>query len=671
MKTVRASLSAFLLALPILSLTALPEIAEAQANVVGEWRTLPYPMPINPIHVGLMHTGKVVVAAGSENDPATTGRRAAVWDPVLGTITVQYIPWDFFCNGMSFLPDGRLLVTGGTLTYDPFYGLRTTTIFDPATEKFIQAQDMAHGRWYPTNTALGDGRTTTFSGLSETYGSINNTVEIYTVPWGWSPEFVAPWTPPLYPRLHLVPDGRLFFSGSAPDSRFFDPVTGTWTPPVASTNYGQERQFGSSILLPLLPETGYTPRVMIMGGNNSDWAPPEIILGSNPATASAEIIDLSQPAPRWRFIAPMSAPRVQMNAVILPTGKVLALGGSVMNEDATTASLAADLFDPTTETWSPAGVATYPRLYHSVALLLPDATVWTAGSNPYRGFYEQHMEIYSPAYLFTTGFLGQVVPATRPTISAAPAKVGYGASFPVSTPDAADIASIALIRPGASTHAFDMEQRMVGLAFSVGPGDALTVTSPPDVNIAPPGYYMLFLVNRRGVPSVATFIQLSLTPKNQPPTGTITSPTRDVTIQAGQAASFDGTGTDADGFITGYSWIFPGGIPATSSSATPGPVVFSAAGTYIASLTVTDNAGENDPSPPTHKVTVLPGQPAASSPAPATLPTTTVSGTWLLLARTDTPKVAIEKDLFASIGPLRLTQLRSEMAAQQRPESHH
>src|SRR5207245_4673510 len=150
------------------------------------------------------------------------------------------------------------------------------------------------------------------------------------------------------------------------------------------------------------------------------------------------------------------------------------------------------------------------------------------GSSAYRGFYEQDMEICSPAYLFTTGFLGQVVPATRPTIAAAPAKVGYGASFPVSTPDAADIASIALIRPGASTHAFDMEQRMVGLAFTVGAG-ALTVTSPPHANVAPPGYYMLFLVNRRGVPSVAQFVQLSRTPSNQPPRGTITSPAADVT----------------------------------------------------------------------------------------------------------------------------------------------
>src|SRR2546428_5301909 len=183
-------LIALLVSLPMLGTLALADTVEAQANVVGEWRTLPYLMPSTPIHVGLMRAGRVASAAGSEYDPSLATRRAAVWDPGSGMITVQSIDWDFFCNGMAFLPDGRLLVTGGTLRYDPFSGLRTVTIFDPVTERFIQAQDMAHGRWYPTTTALGDGRTSTFSGLTETYGSgdINNTVEIYSVPAGWGPQ---------------------------------------------------------------------------------------------------------------------------------------------------------------------------------------------------------------------------------------------------------------------------------------------------------------------------------------------------------------------------------------------------------------------------------------------------------------------------------------------------
>jgi len=85
-----------------------------------------------------------------------------------------------------------------------------------------------------------------------------------------------------------------------------------------------------------------------------------------------------------------------MNAVILPNGKVLAIGGSLNDEDTTTASLDADLYDPASNTFSSAGANAYPRLYHSVALLLPDATVWFAGGNPSRGSYVQHMEIYQP-----------------------------------------------------------------------------------------------------------------------------------------------------------------------------------------------------------------------------------------------------------------------------------
>jgi galactose oxidase-like protein/glyoxal oxidase-like protein/PKD domain-containing protein/Big-like domain-containing protein len=590
----------------LLLVVGLAAPAAAQSSVTGQWTLLPTTMPINPIHVGLMRTGKILVVAGSENDPTVSTYRAAVYNPASGAIDVQTTPWDLFCNGLSWLPDGRALITGGNLQYNPFRGIRTTTIFDPATEKFIQVQDMARGRWYPSNVALPDGRTATFSGWLEG-GGTNNAVELYTVPSGWSPEFVAPFTPPLYPWLHLLPNGRLFMSGASVSSHIFNPATNSWQTNVARINYARERTYGSSVLLPLSAADGYRPRVMIMGGDN-------------PATATTEIIDLSQATPRWRTTAPMSVPRIQMNAVILPTGKILALGGSAQNNTVSTASLNADLFDPETETWSSAGRAAVARMYHSVALLLPDGTVWTAGSNPQQGTYENRMEIYRPAYLFSAG--GGAAP--RPSITTAPPVVGYNAGFQVSTPNAASIASVALIRNGSNTHAYDMEQRMVTLAFTRGAG-GLTVTAPPNANIAPPGYYMLFLVDTSGVPSVARFVQLSATPSNQPPRGAIDNPTSDVTIRAGQSVTFAGSGTDADGSVGGYRWIFPGGTPATSTSATPGAVTFSRPGTYHVSLTVTDDQGVNDPSPPTRIVNV---QTAALS-AAFTSPTegSTVDGT--------------------------------------------
>ena len=322
--------------------------------------------------------------------------------------------------------------------------------------------------------------------------------------------------------------------------------------------------------------------------------------GSNPATATTEIIDLSAPTPQWQFGPSMSQARIEMNATILPNGKVLAVGGSANDENAATASLNADLYDPATNTFSSAGANAYPRLYHSGSLLLPDATVMLVGGNPNRGSYEQHIEIYSPAYLFNAN--GS--PALRPTINGVtPGAFAYGQVFQVDTPDAANIASVVLVRPGAQTHAFDMDQRLVGMSFTVSNG-RLNVTAPPNGNIAPPGYYMLFVLNAAGVPSVARFVHLSTTPANQPPTAIINSPATNVTVAPGGSVSFSGSGSDPDGTISAYAWTFPGGTPSSSSVAVPGAVTYSTPGTYTASLTVTDNGGLTSVSPATRAITV-------------------------------------------------------------------
>jgi Domain of unknown function (DUF1929)/PKD domain/Glyoxal oxidase N-terminus len=571
-------------------LTLLAPSAMPQANLQGQWTTLANTVPINPVHVALMYNGKVLIVSGSGNLPSDTDYEAAVLDPQAGTITTQPVGWDMFCNGMVVLPDGRPFVFGGTLQYDPFHGELKSSTYDPSTGTFTDQQSMAHGRWYPTGTVLGDGRVMVFSGYSET-GSTNTTVEIYTVGSGWSPEYSAPWTPPLYPRMHLLPNGKVFYSGPTTTSSIFDPANNTWTTGVAHTNYSGTRTYGSSVLLPLTPANNYKPRVIILGGGN-------------PSTASTEIIDLSAASPKWVNGPAMSQPRIEMDATILPNGKVLASGGSLNDEDKNTASLNADIYDPNSNTFSSAGSEAFARLYHSVTLLLPDGTVLAAGGNPARGTYEPHLEIYSPPYLFNSD--GSL--ATRPSITTSPSVIGYGTAFGVQTPDASSISSVVLIRNGAVTHAFDMDQRYVGLSFTTGSG-FLSVTGPPDGNIAPPGYYMLFIVNSAGVPSVASMVQISPAATSQPPTGTITNPTSDVTITAGQSVTFSGTGTDPNGgTITGYSWSFAGGSPSSSVLANPGAVIYNTAGTFVASLTVTDSAGLTDPHPPTRTITVLPAQ---------------------------------------------------------------
>jgi hypothetical protein len=389
---------------------------------------------------------------------------------------------------------------------------------------FADGQNMAHGRWYPTVTTLGDGRVMTFSGLTET-GSTNTAVEIYTPGSGWSQEYAAGWTPPLYPRMHVLPDGTVFYSGSGTGSRIFNPSTKAWSGVVASTNYPNTRTYGTSVLLPLTPANGYKPRVIIMGGGN-------------PATATTETIDLSTSPPHWQYGPSMSQPRIEMDATILPNGKVLAVGGSTNDEDTTTASLNADLYDSNTNSFSSAGQNAFPRLYHSGSLLLPDATVLVVGGNPSRGSYEAHMEVYSPAYLFNADGSR----AVRPTISGVSSSaLSYSEPFQVQTPDAANITSVVLMRPGAPTHSFDMDQRLVGLSFTTGAG-VLNVTAPPNGNIAPPGYYMLFVLNSAGVPSLATFLHLSTTPS---------APTN-LAATAASASQINLTWTASTGNVTSY-----------------------------------------------------------------------------------------------------------------------
>lgn len=321
-----------------------------------------------------------------------------------------------------------------------------------------------------------------------------------------------------------------------------------------------------------------------------------------------------------------------MNTVLFPNGKVLALGGSVINEDASTATLGADLYDPATGTWTAGAPEAYPRLYHNSAVLLADGCVIVTGSNPVRGTYEQHIEIYTPPWLFDAN--GNWIPwSGRPQISSAPARIGYGSgTFQVQTPNASgtnlpDITSVVLVKPGSDTHAFDMEQRVVGLNFTRSSG-ALTVTCPPNSNIAPPGYYMLFLLDSRGVTSIASFLQVTKYPTDQPPKGTITSPATngaDVVIQAGQSVSFAGTASDPDGTVAKYWWFFPDGSPNASTKVSPGPIVFPSTGTYVASLTAVDNVGLNDPSPATQIIRVQPDRLSATINSPAA--GATVSGT--------------------------------------------
>jgi hypothetical protein len=201
----------------------------------------------------------------------------------------------------------------------------------------------------------------------------------------------------------------------------------------------------------------------------------------------------------------MANARRQMNATILPNGKVLVTGGTNnASNEAAGAILATEMWNPATGNFSTMASAQTPRLYHSTAILLPDGRVVSAGGGR-PGTEYKNAEIYSPPYLFTSG--GGA--ATRPTIDTHLSKgVRPGQTIFVTTPDAANISDVTLVALSSVTHARNMNQRFNRLSFTQGMG-GLNVTLPSSANSCPPGSYMLFILNSNGVPSVAQIINVN------------------------------------------------------------------------------------------------------------------------------------------------------------------
>ncbi|HEY4648649.1 MAG TPA: galactose oxidase early set domain-containing protein, partial [Gemmatimonadales bacterium] len=229
---------------------------------------------------------------------------------------------------------------------------------------------------------------------------------------------------------------------------------------------------------------------LILGGSDPpDGAP----------TSTAELIDLNQPQPSWRYTESMRYARRQFNATLLPDGQVLATGGTSAPgfSDPGGAVHAAELWSPVTGQWRVLASNQTTRVYHSTTLLLPDGRVLHSGSGDGPGLpRELNAEIFSPPYLFR---------GARPQLQEAPAQAGFGENFLVSSPDALKVVRVTLVRLGSVTHGFDQSQRFVELSFRRVAG-GLSVQAPISGAMAPPGPYLLTLLNDTDVPSTSTVI---------------------------------------------------------------------------------------------------------------------------------------------------------------------
>jgi hypothetical protein len=450
--------------------------------VIGEWAG-PFTWPMVGIHTTLMPTGKVLSWEDENQSPA-----AQVWDPSSMALTaVPYAVSDLFCSGHTVLPDGRVMVAGGHNGTN-FNGIPAITFFNPTTLAWSSGPNMSFARWYPTVTALPDGRDLITSGAINCQGCNADTPEIFDPVKNTVAQLTSATNSlPLYPHMFVIPDGRVL-------------VTGSYELPVAAQALDLKTQAWTTID-PNLHDAGsavmYLPGKILETGTSANSDAPY-----TNAVSDAFVLDMTQSSPAWTQVVSMAFARSYQNMTLLPDGTVLVTGGESFTNpfDLSSAVFAAEIWSPATQTWATMASAQVARVYHSTALLLPDGRVLVTGSGEYgAGSIDQlNAEIYSPTYLFK---------GTRPTISSVPATLTFGQPFTVQTPNAANITSVALIRVGSVTHAFNQNQRYVPLTFTAGSG-SLTVTAPANANLAPPGYYMLFIVDNNGIPSVAPILQI-------------------------------------------------------------------------------------------------------------------------------------------------------------------
>jgi Domain of unknown function (DUF1929)/Bacterial Ig domain len=495
--------------------------ADADPGEVGRWASTMINLEIVAIHAALLPTGKVLFFSFPKS-PYTNSAQVWLWDPASGQQVRKDPPLvtdprdgltkpaNIWCAGHTFSADGELVVFGGNLDFETatqeYKGLNKVYTFNPFTETWREQPEMRHGRWYPTGVRMADGRVPIISGWDESgTDRVNEDVDLFTPP--ASPGGVGttsligstggtgqPPTGEYYPHMFAMPSGRTLVAGPNKENTWFFNSVGTdsftWS---SYAPMSRRRLWGTAVLVP-----GEASKVMMLGGTDYSL---------NPSTTTTEVFDEASPGQGWQPAAPNVIGRGHANTVLLPDGSMVQVGGGV-GSDATepveSRKYAAgdehkqvELWDPETKTWRLGPPQEEWRAYHSTALLLPDGRVLSAGDDLHGGGVTDTGEIYEPPYLHR---------GPRPSITSAPATIEAGETFGVTTPDT-NIKGAALVAPGAATHAVDMNQRYLPLTVSRRTG-CVDVAAPPNARVAPPGYYMLFLLNDQGVPSVAKFVKL-------------------------------------------------------------------------------------------------------------------------------------------------------------------
>ncbi|MEO3783180.1 galactose oxidase early set domain-containing protein [Actinocorallia sp. B10E7] len=507
---------------------------------------------VRAIHSVMLHNGKVLLIAGSGNGANRFNRgefRTWLYNPKNNTFKNIPTPYDMFCAGHVQLPDGRVLVVSGTQEYSDYSGPQETGwigskksyVFNPKTERYTKVNDLNDGHWYPSATILDNGDVYSVGGYAG-YRNNGNVVSLVAERFSWKQ---GRWLPAgqvaqpqinwaTYPSLVLAGDGRLFYNGSSVFSHpvnadgtlrgpgFLDPDTGAWgaLPGNGGLRAPEARDMSAGVLLPPAQDQ----RVMVVGGKN--------FFVNGYAVRSTDIIDLKQRNPRYQagpdlpnngvvnvgpvgagqemFVPqPAQAGKTYVSAVILPDGTVFETGGSQGNRAEHVHE--ASILDPKNKKpaemkWKSVAADPVSRTYHNTAVLLDDGRVLAAGSNPDYpagdgdSYFDTRISIYNPPYLYKEG-------GARPRITSVPKGWSYG-SKPVITTDA-KITKAALVRPVAVTHSSDPNQRLVNVPVTSLGGGRYRLQMDKRAEMAPPGWYMLYVTTGSGVPSPAQWVHVN------------------------------------------------------------------------------------------------------------------------------------------------------------------
>ncbi len=473
------------------------------------------PLPVNPIAVANLPNGRLLMwSSNSEfSFQSDIGLQAsktdtAIFDPATDTATQTIVTnpgADMFCPGTALLPDGRVLINGGSSS-------PRTSIYDPATDSWSAGENMNIPRGYEGDTPLSNGAVLTLGG-SWSGGLGGKTGEVWTAADGWRVLSGVPETNVMGSEGVYRADNHLWLFATSGGGVFHAGPSAqmNW---ISTSGSGSIRSAGRRANDPysingnaVLFDVGM---ILKVGGAPSYSQPSS---GTTYATDSAYLIDISGGSSKpveVTELPSMKYRRAFSSSVVLPNGNVVVVGGQSVPQPFTdtTAVLVPEIWDPVTATFSLLNPMRTPRTYHSTAILLADGRVFVGGGGQCgTGCSRNHLnaEILTPPYLLNA----DGTHADRPVILTAPARAPLGGTLAVTT--RSSVASFVLMRLSSITHTVNNDQRRIPLKIlstTSGSSQSYTLSIPKDPGVVLPGYYMLFALSSRGVPSVSKSVRI-------------------------------------------------------------------------------------------------------------------------------------------------------------------